>query len=224
MSMTAPIEIFVEAPTRRVIGYACGVCRLSHLRQHGPEESLRAARACCWCSKHEVEHKRPEECPECVQEREARADEAWRKREAARLAEAVPWDDEMEGIFDDERFYASPDEFFDSHADRIHPDKLDPAWIPVLEEAEPAGPFLNAEQVVEDANERAEVEDVREHGLNPSKEALAELQAVLDAWQSKHEPERKWFVSGRPVRLDRELAAWLAANPDMAEAPDEEES
>lgn len=224
--MTAPIEIFVEAPTRRVIGYACGVCRLSHLRQHGPEESLRAARACCFCDRHSVVHKRPAECPECVRERGERADEAWRKREAARLAEAVPWDDDMEGLFYDDRLYPTPVEFFDDHADRVHPDKIDPTWIPLLEEAEPEGPLLDAEQIIGDANERAEVEG---DGLNEclflfprDKAALEELQTVLDAWAEKHAPSRQWFKPGRPVRLDRELAEWLRENPDMVEVPDEE--
>lgn len=109
-AMTEPIEIFVEAPTRKVIGYACGVCGLTHLRQSSTDTSLRAAKVCCWCSKHEIEHKRPEECPECVREREQRANEARWKREAEILAKAVPWDPAMEGLLDEDRFYESADE------------------------------------------------------------------------------------------------------------------
>lgn len=212
--MTEPIEIFVEAPTRKAIGYACGVCGMTHLRQSSTDTSLRAAKACCWCSKHEIEHKRPEECPKCQKAIEALRNEARWKREAEILSKAVPWDPTMEGLLDEDRFYPSPDDYFEARADSIYPDKTDPDWIPLLEEATPV-PILRAASIIEDANSELEGADDPIYKFPDSDAAVDELQAALDAWAEKHAPSRQWYMPGQWVRLDKELAEWLRENPDM---------
>ncbi len=221
MSDTHPgiTEIYIDLPVgitdattgeaRKVVGYMCNACRQARLAG-GPNESKRHAHNCCWCESHKRLHRYPEVCPDCANEgREAEA-----RREQDRIARAIPLTPDMEGIFADEDFYSDVNDYFDIHANRAYPDGIDPEWIPIVYEAELGkSPFrFSAEDIIESVNERAEVDE--DHMLEPSKEAVAELQASLDEWRAKHVPDGKWYTAGRLVRLDAELELWLAKNPD----------
>ena len=130
------------------------------------------------------------------------------------------WDDAIRGVFDDDdRCYLTPEQFFDYQSHPIAPEDL------IVNVAIPAPPKLEAELIIEDANERAEIEE-SEFGFAPNKAGLAELQALLDGWVQRHPPSDHWFRQGEKVSLAKRYAAWLdnrrcVASPPPADSDDE---
>lgn len=236
MSDTHPgiTEIYIDLPVgitdattgeaRKVVGYMCNDCRRASLNGSflGEQGAKGPVYHCCWCEKHQARKPKvpdgtPRLCAGCKIEQEARNNEARWKREADELARAIPLTPDMAGFFDDEDLYSDAGDYFEAYSNRVYPDGIDPNWIPIVREAEPAGPdtFFDASDLIEYANDRAEVDDEHPDCLvQKTAEAVAELQYVLDEWVAKHGPKGEWYTAGRLVRLDAELKLWLAENPD----------
>lgn len=216
-----PLPLYVrnQAGEESITGWVCGHCHCTQLIGGTPQPE-QAARNCCWCPKHGV-GRGPRArgipwCHGCEAERKAKQEAEWSAARSQRESEwrkkAVPWDDTMEGLVDDEHYHESPEDYFDYHWDSglemsdkdggPSEDDLCYCWEAVRIE----GLGLDAESIVENAWEQAEPPDGMDCDI--SKESIADLQALLDGWLATLPDKPHWYTSGRYVDLSERRKAW----------------
>lgn len=202
--MTEPVERPGPRPVwydnskgeRVVVGHVCPVDGVAFIGRGDNNETLAAEH--CWCPIHQrMKSKRQgfsgSYCMACQEEEETRRTQERGEWEAKQRANAVPYDATMDGVVDEDRFFATPEEFLEWHDIRVG----------YCYEAEPFLPGLTAESIVERINHDDDAPEGFEY--SPGKEAIEELQSKLNEFFEKHPVPTCWHGGKLLVVTDVEV-------------------